>query len=257
MTAEYRVRRLTPPSKSDQEATGPALDILKRLGDRRSDRPTPALEAERAGRLIDAGARAPLMRFQSRPSSERVLDAHWMELAGSPISAALSDMLVADLTGFPARARGLVARSSLNRQGVRTVYVGPDIAMGWRDRVLAFEQSGPDPMLSAAYAYAEVALCHPYADGNGRLARAIFHRGLAVAGVIGGPVVPLGPLIYANHRAVIAALVTLGVDRRWRPFLDVLNGLTIRAAAFSIQVLDALRSHASEDVKAGPASPRR
>ncbi len=90
-----------------------------------------------------------------------------------------------------------------------------------------------DAFILGCHAYAEVALSHPYTDGNGRLARALYQRAFAHAGLLNAPLIPLGPLLYLNHKTVIAVLVHLGTTGEWPPFLKVMARLTHKALAFT------------------------
>jgi len=154
-------------------------------------------------------------------------------LTRAPITSELADQLVTALIGEPVRHRFGQITSAPDRFGRRTLYAPPDVATGWIDRVNAADAMGTDPFILACHAYAEVALSHPYADGNGRLARALYQRAFARAGLLDAPLIPLGPLIYLNHKVVIAALVHLGTTGDWPPFMNVMARLTLKALAFT------------------------
>lgn len=194
-----------------------------------------ALADDLASRIATSPVMTPIpfFRFASRPPSELVLTGVWSRLLGEPISNNLADEIVAALTGESAGPRSGKVASAPDGFGRRTVYAPPDVAAGWVDRVNAAEANHPNPFILASYTYAEVALSHPYADGNGRLARAMFQRAFARAGLLDAPLIPLGPLIYLNHKVVIAALVRLGTTGEWPPFLDVMERLTLKALAFT------------------------
>lgn len=157
----------------------------------------------------------------------------WPGLKHDILTEAVASRIVVNLTGEPVRHRSGQISSAPDRFGGRTVYAPPDIAASWLDRVNAAETNGSDPFVLACHAYAEVALSHPYADGNGRLARAMFQRAFARAGLLDAPLIPLGPLIYLNHKIVIAALVRLGTTGDWSPYLEVMARLTHKALAFT------------------------
>lgn len=203
-------------------------------------RPVAALEValadalqRRAAAILTGPRPIPFGRFMDRPTSEPVLVDFWSRFENDQLALALADAIVAGLTGEPARRRSGPIASSPDRHGRRTVYAPPDIAAGWIDRVNATEATGADPFILACHAYAEVALSHPYADGNGRLARAMFQRAFARASLLDAPLIPLGPLIYLNHKMVIDVLVRLGTTGDWPPFLDVMARLTHKALAFT------------------------
>jgi hypothetical protein len=175
----------------------------------------------------------PFNRFLVRPGSEAILSELWSTMAGGPTTDTLVEHLIAGLTGAPPDIRSGQITSAPDRSGRRTVYAPPDIAGGWIKRVNAAEMTVGDPYILACHAYAEVALSHPYADGNGRLARAMFQRAFARAGLLEAPLIPLGPLIYLNHKVVIQALVRLGTTDDWAPFLALMARLTHTALDFA------------------------
>lgn len=187
-------------------------------------------------RWADQGQRTgtvPFNRFLARPGSETILSEFWSTMAGGPATDTLVENLIAGLTGAPAGVRSGQITSAPDRSGTRTVYAPPDIAAGWIDRVNAAEMTVGDPYILACHAYAEVALSHPYSDGNGRLARAMFQRAFGRAGLLEAPLIPLGPLIYLNHKLVIHVLVRLGTTGDWAPFLALMARLTHTALDFT------------------------
>jgi hypothetical protein len=213
--------------------------LLSELGNAASPRRPLELERLLAAefiRLRPAGNATPFERFLTRPAVEPVLTRRWADLVG-PLDLHLASEIVGDLTGAPARPRGRFAASAPDRNGVRTVYAGLAHAEGWIDRIAAAEGVTHDPFARACHAYAEVALSHPFADGNGRLARVLLQRSLARSGMLGGPLLPLGPLIYRHHRPVIQALVTLGTTGRWGPFMDLMDALCGAALTFTERAL--------------------
>lgn len=193
------------------------------------------LAAEFIGRR-PLGNPTPFERFLTRPAVEPVLTRRWADLVG-PLDLHLASEIVGDLTGGLAQPRGVVAASAPNRDGVRTVYANAAHAQGWIDRIEAAEGVTDAPFARACHAYAEVALSHPFADGNGRLARVMFQRSLARSGMLSGPLLPLGPLIYRHHRPMIQALVTLGLTGRWCPFMEMMDALCRAALTFTERAL--------------------
>lgn len=197
----------------------------------------PHMELERclAGELATSSyARGqPFERFNERPASEPVMAGKWERLARGPMTEALADNLVSSLLGHPARIREGGGCSAGNAQGVRSHYPDPWIAKGWIERLAEWDNRSASPFVSACLAYAEIAISHPYTDGNGRLARVGFQRALARRSQLSAPLLPLGPLIYANHKAVIAALVHVGTTGRWEPMLTTMAQLVRKSSAFT------------------------
>lgn len=212
-----------------------APDDLHRLASITQDVSASTLERDLASALIaarPAGSRIPFERFLNRPASEPALLSMWDELVGD-LNVTRADRVVSRLLGESLQGRKGGAVGAISRAGRQIVYPDPAYAAGWINRVAAEEQAIGDPFACACHAYAEVALSHPYGDGNGRLARAMFQRALARAGLLHAPLIPLGPLIYLNHKSLIAVLVRLGTVGDWLPFLDVMAQLTTKALAFT------------------------
>lgn len=174
----------------------------------------------------------PLARFNSRPASEPVLWRNWTDLIDAPLDFNLADTVVRDLTGAPATRRRSRGFSAKDQSGRRSLYPEPETAMAWPERMRAIGEAAASPFVAACAAYAEIAISHPYADGNGRLARAVFQAKLGKHGVLSGPHLPLGPLIYANHRMVIEGLVRVGTIGDFEFFFATMAGLVRKAAAF-------------------------
>jgi hypothetical protein len=142
-----------------------------------------------------------------------------------------TDALALALSPGSARRTGAI-QVGPDSLGIRTLFpASPDA--DWEQSILDAEQALDGPLARAAFAYGWTVLVHPYQDGNGRLARALFQVSLARSGLISTPVLPLGPLVYANHRPHDLALRRLGVTGDWSPLLEVLVGLTEKAAAYA------------------------
>lgn len=204
--------------------------------------------AERLTTTSPSTVSAPFHRFLERPASEVVLSGFWEVLGHQGLTDGLADSIVTGLTGVPCERRRGVMASRRDRRGRRTVYAPEDVATGWANRVREVDAANSNCFVGACYAYANVALSHPYTDGNGRLARAMYQRAFARAGLLDAPLIPLGPLIYLNHKIVIAALVRLGTTGDWSPFLEVMVRLTHRALAFTEYHLKSHPQRPSRDI---------
>lgn len=201
------------------------------------------------------GNAIPFERFLSRPAYEPILERHWNAWLG-PLKQEVATALVGDLIGAQARHRVEIAVSATDINGFRTVYADFAHAGGWIDRIEEAECIGGRPFVLACHAYAEAALSHPFANGNGRLARALFQRSLARSGFLSGPSLPLGPLIYRYHRPVIQALLTVGTTADWAPFLSVMEDLCHRALNFTERLADKLQERGVSPYTPTQAGPR-
>lgn len=187
--------------------------------------------AAREGRTPDL-----YQRLEDRPSARAAVVRAWPELMGQTRMDTM-DALVTDLLGRDAVHRTHRATTRYARDGTRSVFPPADQAAGWLDRIERVEQTNPHPFAMACFAYAQTVLSHPYQDGNGRLARAMYQRSLGRSSLLAGPMLPLGPLVYASHRVHDRALQHLGMTGDWDPFVEVMLGLTRKAAAFTRHVL--------------------
>lgn len=168
-------------------------------------------EAKAASVLLNGGAPpAPYERFLFRPSFEPVVLGAWGAFMESNLDARVPQYLVDALTGAQSLPRTGGVQSARGRDGQVSVYPEPGIASGWQDRVTSAWTNKWSPFSRAAFVYAEIALSHPYADGNGRLARAFMQGSFAKALSYSAPHIPLGPAIYANSKSFIPALIELG-----------------------------------------------
>lgn len=202
---------------------------------------TESLERTLAHKLRDTlaarGATSiPFFVFDDRPAVEPALRVVWPSFTGSGSRLAMQALL-SDLLAEPAVERQGPCATVRARDGTRSVFPPATEAAGWLERIEAAERSNPDPFAMACFAYAQTVLSHPYQDGNGRLARAMYQRSLGRSGLLSGPLLPLGPLVYANARVHDRALQHLGAAGDWGPFVEVMRGLTRKAAAFTRHTL--------------------
>lgn len=232
-----------PPRIAPRQTCG--LDMALNALQMSPGRELPRLEQALSGRLRAAlagsgGASIPFHTFHQRPAVEPVLLEVWPEFVRQAMPP-VSD-LTSDLLGKPAIERQGPSATVRCLDGTRSVFPPPAEAAGWLHRLQAAEAARHPPFALACFAYAQTVLSHPYHDGNGRLARALYQRSLARSGLLAGPYLPLGPLIYANHRVHDRALQHLGSTGDWGPFVEVILGLTRKAAAFTTWTLSGERS---------------
>lgn len=185
-------------------------------------------------------------RLEDRPSAQAAVVRAWAGLMG-PTRMDTMDALVTDQLGRDAVRRTHRSTTRYARDGTRSVFPPAEQAAGWLDRIERVERTHPHPFAMACFAYAQTVLSHPYQDGNGRLARAMYQRSLGRSGLLARPLLPLGPLVYANHRLHDRALQHLGMTGDWDPFVEVMLGLTRKAAAFSRHVLSTQPASACPD----------
>lgn len=236
---DYGVRCPIDPPRADPRQTC-GLDVAVNILQRFPVNDLPHLERALSTRLWAAFAKSgqtsiPFHTFNERPAVEPVLLDVWPEFVGKNMPP-VSD-LTSDLLGRPAIERHGPSATVRCCDGTRSVFPPTAEAADWLHRIRAAEAGDPEPFALACFAYAQTVLSHPYNDGNGRLARAMYQRSLGRSGLLAGPLLPLGPLVYANHRVHDRALQHLGSTGDWGPFVAVMFGLTRKAAAFTAHIL--------------------
>jgi Fic family protein len=106
--------------------------------------------------------------------------------------------------------------------------------------------SGPEfkrapPVLQASYVHYALSVIHPFADGNGRVARAVASTFFYQAASI-----PL--LIFADQRAQYIATLRLADAGNYRPFIDFILQRGLTAAALVSEALKTAKAPPPEDV---------
>lgn len=136
-------------------------------------------------------------------------------------------------------------KTASNRAGA-TEFVAPDLVSGTLRRGFEVGQGLVDPFARAVYQMFVTSEVHPFADGNGRVARIMMNAELAVAGEV-RVLIPivfrrnyLAALKVATHSGHFAALAsTLAFARRYSAQVDFTSRETAEA--------DLARTHALRD----------
>lgn len=84
---------------------------------------------------------------------------------------------------------------------------------------LARNRSELGPLETASLVHAIVILYHPMNDGNGRLARAMFHGALRNRAGIDAPFLALGPISYVLSYHLLVLTRTLSQSGDWATYL--------------------------------------
>lgn len=171
-------------------------------------------------------------RFFLRPAMEPIVLTYWPRLIAGGLDAATAEEMASCLAGQRLAARTGPIVTLPDARGRQTRYPPVDQAAGWLGRLTQQDDPTLPPFLNALAAYAQVAISHPFTDGNGRMARALFLATLGRAGAIPGPVLPLGPLVYLHHRRLGQALGDLGTTGSWASLASVMSEIVEAAAAF-------------------------
>lgn len=173
----------------------------------------------------DWAADIPLRRFATRPAAEPILEMFSARFQ----QWALDDMSMRNLTcylvGQTVTPRSGMMRILPEKSGLVSRFPSADIAAGWLARLNDDYASIQNILSASCYAYASAVLNHPFSDGNGRLGRALFQASLwrRLTGDL--PILPFGPATYVRRDVLRQALVGLGTDGDWEPFVDAMASI--------------------------------
>ena len=121
-------------------------------------------------------------------------------------------------------------KTELNRAG-ETVFVAPDLVLGTLQRGFEMMRALTDPFALAAFAMFLIAEVHPFADGNGRVARVFMNAELAAA----GETRLLIPIVHRDD--YLLALRALSRQRRPAAFVAMLDRAQRFAGELDFRVL--------------------
>ncbi len=189
--------------------------------------------------------RPSLDRFLIRPSIEPVLYSNWHRFDSWDIDSAWAIDLVSILSGRKARHRCRSVGKPPFGDLPAMKYAPLQQATLWPEAVGAIRNRTDLTSLQAAVlVHAIVILYHPMDDGNGRLARAMFHGTLRSLAGIDAPFLPLGPVSYMLSYYLLALTRRLSQSGDWAAYLD--GAYALMAVAIANQELleddDALES---------------
>ena len=78
------------------------------------------------------------------------------------------------------------------------------------------------PLAEAVVVYCRVVIAHPFTDGNGRFARAMFYGPLARAGVLSSPCLSLGTAFNLRREEIARATAKLAETRNWSNYIGTM-----------------------------------
>lgn len=228
---------------------GPGTNVMDRLNALSADyAPRPNSTTGLEIRLVQAMERrtTPLLLTSSRrgftkpyfrPCIEPILQSLWRNFQSWSINDVVLDELASSLRSERAERRNQVVWSSTNGNGLALRFPDASDISGWADRLRGAAGLEVHPILAAAYGFAEIVLSHPYGDGNGRLARAVFQGVLARTAGMSAPLAPLGPVLHRNKQGTAEAVVTLSQTGDWASFANEI----VRAIDATLDLVEADR----------------
>ena len=151
-------------------------------------------------------------------------DDPYFELSAQLIKSLHFMMLSYDLTKMPGQWRPTQIYVVREPNG-ETVYEGPEavVVPGLMDELVKSldEEKNQDPMVRGAMAHLNLAMIHPFKDGNGRMARALQTLMLARDGVLSPVFCSIEEWLGRNTEAYYRILEDVG-QGSWRPENDAL-----------------------------------
>ena len=127
--------------------------------------------------------------------------------------------------------------SSPNEKGHLTHY--PDVAYShlYLDRCRSGISAIEDPLQRAFFVFAEAIISHPYADGNGRLARALMFGEIRRSLDLPFFDVPFAPAVLQNSDDYFLSLLRLTLTGDWEMFFAKMSGFVKYALFLARQIL--------------------
>ncbi|MFN3877283.1 MAG: hypothetical protein ACK4MH_02765 [Brevundimonas sp.] len=159
-------------------------------------------------------------RVFERSAIEPHLLSSWRHLADRPLAADKIAELAGRLCG---RAVGYAAsrmQTHPDPSGRMTVYAPRAQQNSWPHLIMAAESACNCPINSALAAFCIFVVCHPLRDGNGRVGRSLIHGGLARAGLISAPVLPLAPAFLGRGPQIGEVMAAFSATGQWSIALD-------------------------------------
>ena len=173
--------------------------------------------------FLHAAAQAPVFKAYFRPSPEPVLASFWPLFVRGPLSDVLIDGLASALLGAPAKRRTHDCWSKPGPAGDSVQYPRPESIPDWSRRLRTTTSLRVHPLMVASVVFADTLLTHPFEDGNGRLARALFQGVLAQVAGLRAPVLPLAAVFHADLLGTNRALRRLSETGDWSAFADAMT----------------------------------
>ncbi len=139
------------------------------------------------------------------------------------------------------------------RSPLTAQYVAPpcdEIGPLMDDLLRYVRTTGDPPLVAAALVHAQFETVHPYADGNGRTGRALFHAVLARSGLVDHGVLPLSLVLRDDVRGYVSALTAFRPGAQEPTVLAAARGeyLTylLHAVLDAVQIADATFAEVDE-----------
>ena len=173
-----------------------------------------------------AFVRRPLDRFERRAPFEPIVYKFWKDFDCWQID----DEWIIKISSLFRREGATLRRHEIIKPRMGNVagwaYVSPRDAWHWKDEIARIrDRSEMAPLLEAVAIYATFLVFHPLDDGNGRVARTLFHGNLRNRLRFSSPFLPLGPLIYRYEGYFTPAFRGMARSGNWTQFFELMHDL--------------------------------
>lgn len=168
-----------------------------------------------------------LRRLLLRPSAPPIVYSYLSKFRDEPFSGgAWVDDLVSALVGRNVSPRDGDVFSTKDSSGIRVKYPAAAVSGSWLPFTqLALSKNIENPVASAGISYAAIVLNHPYADGNGRIARAFLQGSLHRSGIYSSPFLPIDTAFSLSGVRLIRSLKDLSDYGNWKDYLEVFSSI--------------------------------
>tara|TARA_R110000868_G_scaffold402710_1_gene679192 strand:+ start:12964 stop:13638 length:675 start_codon:yes stop_codon:yes gene_type:complete len=162
-----------------------------------------------------------LDRFLIRPGIEPIVYTSWQRFSAWQIDQHWIEQVAALLTGTNRKMRSARVDKSAICGLAPMRYARLDDIPFWPEAIAAIQNcKGLTPVQEAVLTHATFVLYHPLDDGNGRVARSLFHASLRRRDQIDAPFLPLGPSFYSASYLKLGLLRRLSQTGDWDAYLD-------------------------------------
>lgn len=114
---------------------------------------------------------------------------------------------------------------STRKDGARTIFEGTNRAKSWIEDIGRIKASAYPPLLESIMVFSRIIFAHPFKDGNGCLARALFYTGLAGSGLVRSPCLALGPAFDLHREPLGEATVALSETGAWAAYIEFVTSM--------------------------------
>lgn len=158
-----------------------------------------------------------------RPAVEPIAISYWDRLLSCDLDVDRAQKIVSALAmkEQPLRVREGVGRSKTGLVGFEL----PERARSWLSRIKLARENKDLSFVIPAYTFAATIMAHPFADGNGRLARILSLGALAELMGWNAPIVGIAPSFYRHAESLGRSLDILSNSGDWRQYYDIFTNI--------------------------------